>query len=236
MNFFDSAIIDCCQRLSNKSYVFDFTVNFISDNHLIKGGLLLMILWWGWFKTDENRPHFREHMVSTLIACFIAEFIARVMALTLPFRFRPMHEKTLDFILPYSMNPRFLDGWSSLPSDHAVLFYALAVGTFYISKKTGIFSIIYVTLFITLPRIYLGLHYPTDILAGAIIGTVIVLLFNAPFFIEKLSKPVVNWANKKPEWFYPVFFIISYQIADMFDNSRAFITYLRSVIKIISDC
>ena len=231
MNFFDSAIINFFQQFSNVSWIFDATVNFVSDNHLIKGGALLIVLWWGWFKADEKQKIFRMHMLATLLACFIGIALARCLALTLPFRCRPMHEAALKFLLPHTMNPRLMSGWSSFPSDHAVLFYALATGVFYISRKLGILAFIYVTIFIGLPRIYLGLHYPTDIIGGAVIGIGIVLLCNIPVFIKKIFEPVLNWAEAKPEFFYPLFFLTSYQIADMFDNSRAFISLLVSIAR-----
>jgi undecaprenyl-diphosphatase len=79
------------------------------------------------------------------------------------------------------------------------------------------------------------LHYPTDILAGAVIGVVIVLMCNMPFVIEKVSKPILTWADTKPELFYPVFFMISYQIADMFDNTIAFPSFFKSLMMSFKD-
>jgi len=229
MNFFDSSIVNFFQSFSRDSWVFDCTINFISDNHIIKGGILLILLWWGWFKVSDKQTYVRLHTICVFIACFIGIIIGRVMALALPFRFRPMHDEALNFVLPYTVNPRLLDGWSSFPSDHALLFFVLAAGVCYMSKRLGIVAIIYATVFIGLPRIYLGLHYPTDILGGAFVGLIIVLLCNISFMVEKVAKPILKGVDKCPEYFYPLFFLISYQIADMFDNSRSFLSYLKDV-------
>jgi len=234
MNLFDSTIIGFANHFSRFSGTFDRIVLLFSGNHLLKGGVLVTIFWWGWFKANKDQAYVRVHMISTLFSCFIAIISARALALLLPFRLRPLHEKGLHFLLPYGMVPTTLEGWSSFPSDHAVLFYALSTGMFFISKKVGIFAIVYTTLFISLPRIYLGLHYPTDIIVGAFIGMIIALLCNKTTFNEKISQPVLSWSSSKPEIFYPVFFITTYQVADMFDNSRAIIGYLHSIFKAIS--
>ncbi len=215
MNIIDTPIIEFLNQYATKSEMFDRIVFFISNNPLIKGGLLMMLLWWGWFKVKNQ-----VNIISSLLGCFIAMVMARVLALSLPERLRPLHESTLDFVLPFGISTSALSGWSSFPSDHAVLFYALAATMFFIARSVGVFAVIYVTVFIALPRVYFGLHYPTDILGGAIIGIMIVLLCNSKHFIKYVSQPIYNYSISKPEIFYPIFFMITYQIASMFNSAR----------------
>jgi len=231
LNFFDLTIINFFNQFSKLSTEFDITVKFMSGNHLTKGVFLLILFWWGWFRVNKDQLSVQVHLVSTLFASFFAMILARALALLLPLRLRPLHEENLDFILPRGMSASMLEGWSSFPSDHAVLFYALSTGMFYISKKVGIIAILYTTIFIGLPRVYLGLHYPTDVIAGAFIGIVITLLFNSNSFIEKIARSSINISRIKPEIFYPIFFLITYQIADMFDSSRDFISFSFRLMK-----
>ena len=140
MNLFDTTIINFINQFSQLSWTTDSAITFISGNHLIKGGVLLIIFWWGWFRINANQTYIQVHLVSTLFGCFIAMAIARTLALLLPFRFRPIHEEGLNFTSPYGMNITTLEGWSSFPSDHAVLFYALAAGMFYACTNKPFFE------------------------------------------------------------------------------------------------
>src|SRR5919106_5547800 len=135
MNLFDSTMIDFLNQFSRLSWTIDLTVNFIAGNLLVKGGVLVTIFWWGWLKANKNQAYIRVHMISTLFSCFIAIVWARALALLLPFRPRPLYETDLDFLLPHGVQPTVFGSWSSFPSDHAVLFYALSTGMVFISKR-----------------------------------------------------------------------------------------------------
>jgi undecaprenyl-diphosphatase len=59
-------------------------------------------------------------------------------------------------------------GWS-FPSGHMTFFFALAMAVWYADRKWGILYFILATL-MGIARIYVGVHWPLDILGGIIIG------------------------------------------------------------------
>jgi len=78
-----------------------------------------------------------------------------------------------------------------LPSGHAqnsiVVWGTLA---FYIKKTWAWIVAILIVFLISYSRIYLGVHFPTDVLAGWIIGIILLVLW---FWLEK---PFLVWFNK----------------------------------------
>jgi undecaprenyl-diphosphatase len=98
-------------------------------------------------------------------------------------RLRPSHEPGLENILHYVDNYR--GGLYSFPSAHACNFFAWVTYICIISaKKIKWFPylLIPVALLVSYSRIYLGVHYPSDILCGALLGMVIAWGFSRIYF------------------------------------------------------
>ncbi len=85
----------------------------------------------------------------------------------------------------------------SFPSGHAGHAFAAAVVLYcMLPKKYGIPALVLAGL-ISVSRMYVGVHYPTDVLAGAVIGTGIALL--CVTFMEKISAGKREKENKSTE-------------------------------------
>jgi undecaprenyl-diphosphatase len=138
----------------------------------------------------------------------------------LPFRPRPFSTPEFAHSFALGRAQRGLDTWTAFPSDHATLFAALAVGLWFASRRAGWALCIYVLVVVMLPRLYLGMHYPTDLLAGAVIGVVIAWLVNSDALRPLIAGPLTRWQTWSPASFYACAFLLTSQIAVLFDPVR----------------
>src|SRR3989344_767268 len=65
---------------------------------------------------------------------------------------------------------------SSFPSGHATFYFAMAMGVYLYNKKAGWFYFILVG-FLGFARVFVSVHWPLDILGGAILGVGTAILF-----------------------------------------------------------
>lgn len=80
-------------------------------------------------------------------------------------------------------------GGYSFVSDHATLAMALGVGLFVADRRFGLVGIT-LALFEGFCRVYMGVHYPTDVVGGLALGTAVALLL-APVAMALLT-PLVK--------------------------------------------
>lgn len=192
----------------------------VAASPLLKGGLFMAFLWWQWFRRDETRLQRREIILTALAGAILAIAVARVLQLALPFRERPMHEPTLVLAMPSGMNPETLDGWSSLPSDHAVLFFALATAVFRLCRGVGVAAFLWTALVVCLPRLYLGYHFASDVVSGAVIGVGLMSLCLAFLRPRLLARPLLRWERVHETSFYCLAFLATLQLTLLFQDVR----------------
>ena len=73
----------------------------------------------------------------------------------------------------------------SFPSDHASASFAIAVSVLLLHRRTGV-ALLALAAVISAARVFEGVHYPTDVLAGAAIGTISAVL------VSWLARPLLE--------------------------------------------
>lgn len=101
-------------------------------------------------------------VVSSLLSAVFARFvIVSLIRWFLP-RARPFIENSVNLLLEHSGEPSF-------PSGHAAFYFAISTVVYYHNKIAGVFFFL-ATIYICVARIFVGIHWPSDILAGALVG------------------------------------------------------------------
>jgi undecaprenyl-diphosphatase len=226
INLLDYMLANYANQLIGITLFFDAFVLHLLNNELLKGGVLISMIWWLWFKKDENEALHRVSLIITFLGSFIAVFVTRLLVNSLPFRIRPFLNDALTLVQPEGFNSNHFDSLSSFPSDHATLFFALAFGFLAVSKKVGYLALAYTFFLIVMPRVIIGAHYFTDVVAGGLIGMLVVYCMQQSKLVQAQAERIYALETKLPQLFYMVFFIACYQAADLFIHLRNIARFL----------
>jgi undecaprenyl-diphosphatase len=229
VNPFDTCMLRHFNEFAQKSELVDRALSLFSNDWLVKGGLITGLLWACWFrKRDTARD--REFIVSGVVLSIVTLVVARALALTLPFRERPRYNPLLHFSLPAGAYNAHLIHWSSFPSDNAALYFSLATCLYFVSHKIGVFAYLHALFVVSLPRIFLGFHYPTDIVGGALVGIGIASLSRIDGVRSCIARLPLRWEEKHPGLFYFFFYVFSFLLAAEFDPIRSAVIEIMNMI------
>jgi undecaprenyl-diphosphatase len=113
---------------------------------------------------DKKKPAI-DLLIGTLVVILAVQVIRYGLAVPRPFEVMPG-------VLPLTHDPIGGEADPSFPSGHAtmVAMGAVIVGSAYPRSKP---ALVVLVLLVMLSRVYLGLHYPADVLAGAVLGAAV---------------------------------------------------------------
>lgn len=174
----DIQLLNILNNLAWQSRIFDTLIIFLAEylQYLLIIVFLLLLYFSGYAKRGKIRI-FGVTIISIVIARFgLTELIRFFYHRPRPFLVLQAHKLLSNSDWFYS------DKEWSFPSGHSAFFFAMATATYCYNKKWGIGFFIAVAL-MNISRIVAGVHYPSDILGGAIIG--IVVAYIVFYFAEK---------------------------------------------------
>ena len=128
------------------------------------------------------------------------------------------------------------DGWvrnpkhGSFPSDTVALLATIAIGLYSWNKLLGFFALIFVFLMGILPRLYFGLHYPSDLMIGFGIALFSVIITGKIRFLEKVYLKILEFEKRFPYLFGVAGFYLFYIIADKFILLRKLPVWLKAML------
>lgn len=225
----DHTILTFLNSFAGRWELFDRFVVQVLQANTVRLLPITSCLVWLWFRPEpaapsrdhsgrDGMPAGRRGVGLALIGAILTMAAARLIQNLAPHRPRPMHAPELMLNLPAGIAPDALQEWSSFPSDTAGLAFALAAGVLAASPPLGIGCLLWTAIVVCAPRIYAGLHYPSDILGGALLGLVTTLAV-AP---AVLRAGRAHWPARPAHQavLYAVAFALLFQITSLFNDVR----------------
>lgn len=179
------------------SLLFDFAHGFAGRNFLIDDlGIIfakyvpyLLVL--GFFILIFRQAGWRRRLF-LFIEGALAVILSRGL-LTEIIRFFYHHPRPFEVL---NFTPLIPENGYSFPSGHATFYFALAAAIFFWNRRWGIWYFVF-AIINGFARIYVGVHWPMDVLGGAVIGILSGLLIHSLLstqFKSLLQKPITEKA------------------------------------------
>ncbi|CAL9305682.1 phosphatase PAP2 family protein [Streptomyces sp. SudanB182_2057] len=169
---------------------FDRVMEFVGEYGLLLAMVLLVL--WCWWGVRRRGGEEAAPSVAALVWAPLAAGLA--VLVNVPIRGfverpRPFRDhQGLDVLVSGKDDFSFV-------SDHATLTMALGVGLFVANRRLGLVGI-GLALLEGFCRVYMGVHYPTDVVGGFALGTAVVLLLSP--IATALLTPLMRAVERSP--------------------------------------
>lgn len=147
----------------------DWLARLLVDLNVLKLGVPTVLAMYAWLRPDTGLRADPVRAVRGAAGVVLTLALARAAQELLPERPRP-RVALPDFPFPPLGHLPDLADWSSMPSDTAALASALVAVAWASSRRLGAASAAWAVVMTCLPRMYMGHHYLSDLVAGALLG------------------------------------------------------------------
>lgn len=183
MNLFspDKNLFLLINSFVGKFPLLDNLVKLVVNEYFVPVSLALVLLYL-WFAPSKSQDKHRESLPLAAYSIGIANLIIEIVNKII-LRPRPFDEMSVNLLFYRPTDPSF-------PANAAVVGAALATSIFLVNKKWGVFATALATIY-GFSRVYAGVHYPVDVLAGFLLGFVsAILLSKLNMVVEKTGKVI----------------------------------------------
>ena len=163
----DFEIIRALAPLQQNYFLVD-SVDVLADSPLVNGFVFAVPWFLYWHFAEGGKRWLAQYL---LLTSAIATGLGIMASLLLqqfftwpPPAAHPLLKDIFTLAFQENLNP------NSFPSDSTILFCIIALGTSTWNKKVSISLFTWLLLFVAPSKIFVGGHYPSDILAGLLIG------------------------------------------------------------------
>jgi membrane-associated phospholipid phosphatase len=201
---------------------------FVLSYPTLESAIVVSWVWCCWFSGIE--ADLRARMVSGALAAVFAALISHFVQWMLPTSPKPIFDAALQLHLPgilgdiESLRTNSFPDAHTFPSDRATMFAGLAIAILLVQPKIGLLAL-GCTVAAEISRIYLGLHYPTDIVGSFSLAAALVWLAQMPWG-PALGPWFVSWERSSAATFYMCAFYLSYQVTNRFQDLRELAAHL----------
>jgi undecaprenyl-diphosphatase len=180
----DETVFFWINGIAGKVTILDWLMRLFGDDFFIVTimSLLLLFLWFGYRSAPQRRTNQRA-VLCALVAVGITSLVIHLFMEYGPDRLRPYdaYPDVVNFLTYERTDPK------SFPSESAAITFSFATGVWFMRRGRLVASMFVMASLLCLARVYIGLHYPLDILAGAAIG---ILFSFVAFGLLRLIEPV----------------------------------------------
>ncbi|GAC1411830.1 MAG: undecaprenyl-diphosphate phosphatase BcrC [Gemmatimonadaceae bacterium] len=152
---FDYTLFHAVNGLAGRNPVLDAVMIGSAKYLPVVFALALVGLWLSWRARNQRAALLAG--ISALLALGIGQLIGKAFP-----RPRPYLSHTVNQLIPPSLD-------TSFPSDHAILGFAVAVMVSRYNRRVGVMLLVLATV-MAIARVFVGAHYPADVLGGAVLG------------------------------------------------------------------